>query len=86
MSIDPLGSIRVQMTGSTTGKITPLIVCCLDTGAVNIQHMLGVKSEHVYTALQCLQYRFGIEVVMAFTDAGSQLGQSMGEKCDIWSK
>ena len=23
---------------------------------------------------------------MAFTDAGSQLGQSLGEKCDIWSK
>ena len=23
---------------------------------------------------------------MAFTDAGSQLGKSFGEKCDIWSK
>ena len=23
---------------------------------------------------------------MAFTDAGSQLGKSLGEKCDTWSK
>ena len=86
VSIDPLGSVRVQMTGSHSGKITPLIVCDLNTGAVTIQHMLGVRAEHVYTALQCLQYRFGTEVIMAFTDAGSQLGKSLGEKCDIWSK
>ena len=61
VSIDPLGSVRVQMTGSHSGKITPLIVCDLNTGAVAIQHMLGVRAEHVYTALQCLQYRFGTD-------------------------
>ena len=49
VGIDPLGSVRVQMTGSHTGKITPLIVCDLNTVAVTIQHMLGVKSEHIYT-------------------------------------
>ena len=31
VSIDPLGSVRVQMTGSHSGKITPLIVCDLNT-------------------------------------------------------
>ena len=46
---------------------------------------IGVRAEHIFLALQCLQYRFGTEVVMAFTDAGSQLGKSLGEKCDFWS-
>ena len=86
VSLDPLGSVRVQMTGSHTGKITPLIVCDLNTGAVCVQHMLGVKAQHIFMALQCLQYRFGTEVIMGFTDAGSQLGKSLGKKCDFWSR
>ena len=73
------------MTGSHSGKMTPLIICDLNTGAVCVQHMLGVRAEHIFLALQCLQYRFGTEVVMAFTDAGSQLGKSLREKCDFWS-
>ena len=47
VSLDPLGSVRVQMTGSHTGKITPLIVCDLNTGAVCVQHMLGVKAQRL---------------------------------------
>ena len=73
------------MTGSHTGKMTPLIICDLNTGAVCVQHMLGVRAEHIFMALQCLQFRYGTEVIMAFTDAGSQLGKSFGEKCDFWS-
>ena len=81
--MDPLGSVRVQMTGSHTGKMMPLIICDLNTGAVCVQHMLGVRAEHIFMALQCLQYRYGMEVIMAFTDAGSQLRKSLGKKYEV---
>ena len=63
ISLDPLGSVRVQMTGSHSGKMTPLIICDLNTGAVCVQHMLGVRAEHIFMALQCLQYRYGLQEV-----------------------
>ena len=80
ISLDPLGSVRVQMTGSHSGKVTPLIICDLNTGAVSVQHMMGIRAEHVFLALQRLQYIFGTEIVMGFTDAGSQLGRILGKK------
>ena len=73
------------MTGSHSEKVTPLIICDLNTAAVSVEHMMGVRAEHVFLALQRLQYRFGTEVVMGFTDAGSQLGKTLGKKSDFWS-
>ena len=47
--------------------------------------MMGVRAEHVFLALQRMQYRFGTEIVMGFTDKGSQLGKTLGKKSDFWS-
>ena len=47
--------------------------------------MMGIRAEHVFSALQRLQYRFGTEIVMGFTDAGSQLGRTLGKKSYFWS-
>ena len=47
--------------------------------------MMGVRAEHVYLALQRLQYRFGTEIIMGYTDKGSQLGKTLGKKSDFWS-
>ena len=68
ISRNPLGAVRVQMTGSHSGKMSPLIICDLNNGAVSVEHMMGVRAEHVYLALQRLQYRYGTEIIMGFTD------------------
>ena len=46
--------------------------------------MMGVRAEHVYLALQRLQYRYGTEIIMGFTDRGSQLGRTLGKRSDYW--
>ena len=73
------------MYGSHTGKIVPLIICDLNTVAIAVESMLGVKAEHVYLGLQRLQFRFGTEVIQAYTDKGSQLGKMLGKKNEYWS-
>ena len=73
------------MTGSHSGKLSPLIICDLNNGAVAVQSMMGVRAEHVYLALQRLQYRYGTEIVQGFTDKGSQLGRTLGKRSDYWS-
>ena len=47
--------------------------------------MLGVRAEHVYLGLQRLQFRYGTEVIQAYTDKGSQLGKMLGKRNDYWS-
>ena len=81
-----MGSIRVVFQGSNTGKLTPLIVCDLNTGAVAMESMVGCKAENVFMALKRLQFRFGTEIVQAYTDKGSQLGKILGETSDYWSE
>ena len=54
ISLDPLGVIRVLMTGSHSGKLSPLNICDLNTSDVAVESMVGVKAEHVYLALQRL--------------------------------
>ena len=58
VSLDPPGAVRVQMTGSHSGKISPLIICDLNNGAVSVEHMTGDRAEHVFLTLQRLQYRW----------------------------
>ena len=68
-----------------SGKLIPLIVYNLNTGAVAMESMVGCKAENVFMALQRLQFRFGTEIVQAFTDKGSQLGKILGDTKDYWS-
>ena len=63
ISVDPLGAIRVLMTGSHSGKLAPLNLCNLNTGAIAVESMVGVRAEHIYLALQRLQFRYGTEVI-----------------------
>ena len=86
ISVDPLGSIRVIMQGSHTGKLTPLIICDLNTGAVAKKSMQGCKVENVFLALQRLQFRFASQIVQAYTNKGAQLGKMLGNKSDYWSE
>ena len=44
-----------------------------------MESMVGCKAENVFMALQRLQFRFGTEIVQAFTDKGSQLGKILGD-------
>ena len=83
ISLDPLGAVRVLMTGSHSGKMSPLIICDLNNGAVSVEPIMGVRAEHVYFALQRLQYRYGTEIIMGFTDRGSQLRKTLGKKSDF---
>ena len=46
--------------------------------------MVGVRAEHVYLALQHLNYRYGTEIIQGFTDKGSQLGRTLGKRSDYW--
>ena len=73
ISVDPLGSVRVVFQGSLTGKLTPLIICDLNSGAVAMESMQGCKAENVFLALQRLQFCFGSQIVQAYMDKGSQL-------------
>ena len=47
--------------------------------------MMGVRAEHVYLALQRLQYRYGTEIIQGFTDKESQIGRTLGKRSDFWS-
>ena len=68
------------MTGSHSGKVTPLIICDLNNGAVSVEHMMGVRAEHIFLALHLLQYRFGTEIVIGFTDIEFNLGRPWGRR------
>ena len=83
-SIDPLGPIGVAFPGSGTDKLTPLIMCDLNTGIVAMESMVGCKAENVFLALQRLQFRFSTEIVQAFTDKGSQRGKILGKTKNYW--
>ena len=76
MSIDPLGSVRVIVYGSHTTKLTPLIICDLNTRAVEVENMQGLKAESIYLGLMRLQFRYGTQIIQAYTDKGSQLGRN----------
>ena len=73
------------MTGSHSGKLSPLIICDLNNGAVAVESMMGVRAEHVYLALQRLQYRYGTEIIQGFTNKGSQPGRTLGKRSNYWS-
>ena len=83
MSLDPLGTIRVILYGSHSGKLVPLIVCDLSTGAIAIENMQGNKAENVFLGLQRLQFQFRTQIIQAYTDKGSQLGQMLGYRNDF---
>ena len=68
------------MYGSHTEKLVPLIVCDLNTGAIAVESIQGAKAENVFIGLQRLQFRFGTQIVQAYTDKGSQLSQMLGKK------
>ena len=50
-----------------------------------MESMQGAKAENVLLRLQRLQFRFGTQIVQAYTDKGSQLGQMLGKKNEFWS-
>merc|ERR1711895_340457 len=81
----PFQHCRVVFPGSATGKLTPLIVFDLNTGAVAMETMVGCKAENVFMALQRLQFCFGTEIVQAYTDK-KKIGKILGETSDYWSE
>ena len=81
ISVDPLGSIRVQGKGTQTAKIYPLVAVCLTSGASHIEILHGLEARDIYLALLRLQYRYNVRIHQIFSDKGSQLaGRILGQK------
>ena len=61
VSVDLLGPVEVKMFAKSrkTTKVYPLIIRCLDTGAVAGVMMDSMESKSVINALLRIQMRFG---------------------------
>ena len=87
VSLDPLGGIRVTGSGVHYQRIYPLIMCCINSGAVHIESMSGLEARDVYLAILRVQYRYNIRIVQIFSDKGSQLSSAiLGRRCDFYTK
>ena len=87
LSVDPVGSIRIQGKGTQTAKIYPLVAVCLSSGAAHIEIIHGLEARDIYLALLRVQYRYNARIYQIFSDRGSQLaGSILGQKRTFYQR
>jgi hypothetical protein len=67
VSLDPLGAVRVTGSGMHSQRIYPLILCCINSGAVHMESMSGLEAGDVYLAILRVQYRYNIRITQIFS-------------------